>query len=213
MVILLLQIFSLLVFFSISLYEIGYRVARDLEDQWELMRPGKNRYENWTDEQLQERFGNIEDKMEAMSLESIIQQFQEKVEKDNQVNTTFQVSDEEISSLKSEIEKEKQEEAEAEAQEVQDVQENSADSSEMEGEEEVEWEKKDYYITKEDFERLKNEDGTITINGERLVIEDICDVANDEIEEEVPFLQIDEKAKKKEKKKHSKKHTKKLIVC
>ena len=29
--------------------------------------------------------------------------FQEKVEKDNQVNTTFQVSDEEISSLKSEI--------------------------------------------------------------------------------------------------------------
>lgn len=177
------------------------------------MRPGKNRYENWTDEQLQERFGNIEDKMEAMSLESIIQQFQEKVEKENQVNTTFQVSDEEISSLKSEIEKEKQAEAEAEAQEVQDVQENSADSSEMEGEEEVEWEKKDYYITKEDFERLKNEDGTITINGERLVIENICDVANDEIEEEVPFLQIDEKAKKKEKKKHSKKHTKKLIVC
>ena len=177
------------------------------------MRPGKNRYENWTDEQLQERFGNIEDKMEAMSLESIIQQFQEKVEKDNQVNTTFQVSDEEISSLKSEIEKEKQAEAEAEAQEVQEVQENSADSSEMEGEEEVEWEKKDYYITKEDFERLKNEDGTITINGERLVIENICDVANDEIEEEVPFLQIDEKAKKKEKKKHSKKHTKKLIVC
>ena len=177
------------------------------------MRPGKNRYENWTDEQLQERFGNIEDKMEAMSLESIIQQFQEKVEKENQVNTTFQVSDEEISSLKSEIEKEKQEEAEAEAQEAQDVQENSADSSEMEGEEEVEWEKKDYYITKEDFERLKNEDGTITINGERLVIENICDVANDEIEEEVPFLQIDEKAKKKEKKKHSKKHTKKLIVC
>ena len=148
-----------------------------------------------------------------MSLESIIQQFQEKVEKENQVNTTFQVSDEEISSLKSEIEKEKQAEAEAEAQEVQEVQENSADSSEMEGEEEVEWEKKDYYITKEDFERLKNEDGTITINGERLVIENICDVANDEIEEEVPFLQIDEKAKKKEKKKHSKKHTKKLIVC
>ena len=184
------------------------------------MRTGKNRYENWTDEQLQERFGNIEDKMEAMSLESIIQQFQEKVEKDNQVNTTFQVSDEEISSLKSEIEKEKQEEAEGETetetetvQDSQDGQENSADSSEMEGEEEVEWEKKDYYITKEDFERLKNEDGTITINGERLVIEDICDVANDEIEEEVPFLQIDEKAKKKEKKKHSKKHTKKQIVC
>ena len=184
------------------------------------MRPGKNRYENWTDEQLQERFGNIEDKMEAMSLESIIQQFQEKVEKDNQVNTTFQVSDEEISSLKSEIEKEKQEEAEgeteAETEAVQDGQENSAnslDSAEMEGEEGVEWEKKDYYITKEDFERLKNEDGTITINGERLVIEDICDVANDDIEEEVPFLQIDEKAKKKEKKKHTKKHTKKLIVC
>ena len=183
------------------------------------MRPGKNRYENWTDEQLQERFGNIEDKMEAMSLESIIQQFQEKVEKDNQVNTTFQVSDEEISSLKSEIEKEKQEEAEGETeteteavQDSQDGQENSADSldsAEMEGEEGVEWEKKDYYITKEDFERLKNEDGTITINGERLVIEDICDVANDDIEEEVPFLQIDEKAKKKEKKKH----TKKLIVC
>lgn len=193
----------------VIVYSIGYRVARDLEDQWELMRPGKNRYENWTDEQLQERFGNIEDKMEAMSLESIIQQFQEKVEKDNQVNTTFQVSDEEISSLKSEIEKEKQKEEEMaqEALAAQEAQENE-ESSNME-EEEVEWEKKDYYITKEDFERLKNGDGTITINGERLVIEDICDVTSDEIEEEVPFLEIDEKPKKKEKKNHTKKHNKK----
>ena len=28
------------------------------------MRPGKTRYENWTNEQLQERFGNVEEKME-----------------------------------------------------------------------------------------------------------------------------------------------------
>ena len=46
------------------------------------MRPGKTRYENWTNEQLQERFGNVEEKMEAMSLESIVQSYQQKLEEE-----------------------------------------------------------------------------------------------------------------------------------
>ena len=71
-------------------------MARDLEDQWELMRPGKNRYENWSEEELQERFGNVEEKMEAMSLESVIEGFQERVEKENQTvnEEAFHVSEE-----------------------------------------------------------------------------------------------------------------------
>ena len=137
-------------------------MARDLEDQWELMRPGKNRYENWSEEELQERFGNVEEKMEAMSLESVIEGFQERVEKENQpVNEeAFHVSEEEMKGLKEEMKKE----------------------------EEEEWEEKEYYMTREDFEKLKNPDGTITINGENLVIEGISDVKEGEIkDEEVPF--------------------------
>ena len=140
-------------------------MARDLEDQWELMRPGKNRYENWSEEELQERFGNVEEKMEAMSLESVIEGFQERVEKENQpVNEeAFHVSEEEVKGLKEEMKKE----------------------------EEEEWEKKEYYMTREDFEKLKNPDGTITINGENLVIEGISDVKEVEIkDEEVPFVEV-----------------------
>ena len=140
-------------------------MARDLEDQWELMRPGKNRYENWSEEELQERFGNVEEKMEAMSLESVIEGFQERVEKENQpVNEeAFHVSEEEMKGLKEEMKKE----------------------------EEEEWEKKEYYMTREDFEKLKNPDGTITINGENLVIEGISDVKEGEIkDEEVPFVEV-----------------------
>lgn len=140
-------------------------MARDLEDQWELMRPGKNRYENWSEEELQERFGNVEEKMEAMSLESVIEGFQERVEKENQpVNEeAFHVSEEEVKGLKEEMKKE----------------------------EEEEWEKKEYYMTREDFEKLKNPDGTITINGENLVIEGISDVKEGEIkDEEVPFVEV-----------------------
>ena len=140
-------------------------MARDLEDQWELMRPGKNRYEHWSEEELQERFGNVEEKMEAMSLESVIEGFQERVEKENQpVNEeAFHVSEEEVKGLKEEMKKE----------------------------EEEEWEEKEYYMTREDFEKLKNPDGTITINGENLVIEGISDVKEGEIkDEEVPFVEV-----------------------
>lgn len=140
-------------------------MARDLEDQWELMRPGKNRYENWSEEELQERFGNVEEKMEAMSLESVIEGFQERVEKENQpVNEeAFHVSEEEVKGLKEEMKKE----------------------------EEEEWEEKEYYMTREDFEKLRNPDGTITINGENLVIEGISDVKEGEIkDEEVPFVEV-----------------------
>ena len=140
-------------------------MARDLEDQWELMRPGKNRYENWSEEELQERFGNVEEKMEAMSLESVIEGFQERVEKENQPanEEAFHVSEEEMKGLKEEMKKE----------------------------EEEEWEEKEYYMTREDFEKLKNPDGTITINGENLVIEGISDVKEGEIkDEEVPFVEV-----------------------
>ena len=80
-------------------------MARDLEDQWELMRPGKNRYENWSEEQLEERFGNIEEKMEAMSLESLIQGFQERVEEENKPGdaTSFRVSENQVKELKAEM--------------------------------------------------------------------------------------------------------------
>lgn len=169
------------------------------------MRPGRNRYEDWTEEQLQERFGNIEEKMEAMSLESIVQQFQEKVEKENQVGTNFRVSDDEIESLKSEIEQEQKQEKE---------QEQEQDVEEPEGEEE-EWEEKEYYMTKEDFERMKNEDGTITINGEKFLIEDIVDVQESELQDvEVPFLEIDEKKKtKKERTSKIRNNNKKRRLC
>lgn len=129
------------------------------------MRPGKNRYENWSEEELQERFGNVEEKMEAMSLESVIEGFQERVEKENQpINEeAFHVSEEELNGLKEEMKKE-------------------------EGEE---WEEKEYYMTREDFEKLKNPDGTITINGENLVIEGISDVKEGEVKDEkVPFVEV-----------------------
>ena len=103
--------------------------------------------------------------MEAMSLESVIEGFQERVEKENQpVNEeAFHVSEEEMKGLKEEMKKE----------------------------EEEEWEEKEYYMTREDFEKLKNPDGTITINGENLVIEGISDVKEGEIkDEEVPFVEV-----------------------
>ena len=47
-------------------------------------------------------------------------------------------------------------------------------------------------MTKEDFERLRNDDGTITIDGQRLHIEDFAEVNEAEIrDEEVPFIQLD----------------------
>ncbi len=162
-------------------------MARDLEDQWELMRPGKNRYENWSEEQLEERFGNIEEKMEAMSLESLIQGFQERVEEENKPGdaTSFRVSENQVKELKAEMEEEKKKEEEKEEKVEKEEEETN----------EEEWEEKEFYMTREDYERLKNPDGTITINGENLVIEGIQDVKEGEVQdEEVPFIEVrDEK--------------------
>lgn len=162
-------------------------MARDLEDQWELMRPGKNRYENWSEEQLEERFGNIEEKMEAMSLESLIQGFQERVEEENKPGdaTSFRVSENQVKELKAEMEGEKKKEEEKEEKVEKEEEETN----------EEEWEEKEFYMTREDYERLKNPDGTITINGENLVIEGIQDVKEGEVQdEEVPFIEVrDEK--------------------
>ena len=162
-------------------------MARDLEDQWELMRPGKNRYENWSEEQLEERFGNIEEKMEAMSLESLIQGFQERVEEENKPGdaTSFRVRENQVKELKAEMEEEKKKEEEKEEKVEKEEEETN----------EEEWEEKEFYMTREDYERLKNPDGTITINGENLVIEGIQDVKEGEVQdEEVPFIEVrDEK--------------------
>ena len=86
------------------------------------MRPGKNRYESWTEEQLQERFGNIEEKMEALSLDSLIHQYQQRVEQENSPNSSFLVDEEEVNQLKEEIEKEEQEEIEKEEQQEKEQQ-------------------------------------------------------------------------------------------
>ena len=162
-------------------------MARDLEDQWELMRPGKNRYENWSEEQLEERFGIIEEKMETMSLESLIQGFQERVEEENKPGdaTSFRVSENQVKELKAEMEEEKKKEEEKEEKVEKEEEETN----------EEEWEEKEFYMTREDYERLKNPDGTITINGENLVIEGIQDVKEGEVQdEEVPFIEVrDEK--------------------
>ena len=163
-------------------------MARDLEDQWELMRPGKNRYENWSEEQLEERFGNIEEKMEAMSLESLIQGFQERVEEENKPGdaTSFRVSENQVKELKAEMEEEEK---------VKEAKKEEKAKKEEEETNEEEWEEKEFYMTREDYERLKNPDGTITINGENLVIEGIQDVKEGEVQdEEVPFIEVrDEK--------------------
>ena len=151
------------------------------------MRPGKNRYENWSEEQLEERFGNIEEKMGAMSLESLIQGFQERVEEENKPGdaTSFRVSENQVKELKAEMEEEKKKEEEKEEKVEKEEEETN----------EEEWEEKEFYMTREDYERLKNPDGTITINGENLVIEGIQDVKEGEVQdEEVPFIEVrDEK--------------------
>ena len=169
--------------------QTGYRIARDLEDQWELMRPGKNRYESWTEEQLQERFGNIEEKMEALSLDSLIHQYQQRVEQENSPNSSFLVDEEEVNQLKEEIEKEEQEEIEKEEQQEKEQQ-------------DPEYEMNDYYMTKEDFEKLRNDDGTITINGQRLQIEEVSDVGKEDLrDEQVPFIQVSESNPRRERRK------------
>ena len=148
-------------------------MARDLEDQWELMRPGKTRYENWTNEQLQERFGNVEEKMEALSLESIVQSYQQRVEEECQGENPFLLDEATVNSVKEEVKKEQEEKEEGT---------------------EEEFETNEYYMTREDLEKAMNDDGTITINGQRLKIEEIADVKSEEVlDQEVPFLELKQK--------------------
>ena len=163
------------------------------------MRPGRNRYESWTEEQLQERFGNIEEKMEAFSLDSLIQQYQQRVEQENAPGSFF-VDAKEVDQLKEEIAKEQANESanESSNESSNESANNTHPSIESSNEstaslsEDADYETKDYYMTKEDFERLRNDDGTITIDGQRLHIEDFVEDSDSELkDEEVPFIQLD----------------------
>lgn len=161
------------------------------------MRPGRNRYESWTEEQLQERFGNIEEKMEALSLDSLIQQYQQRVEQENAPGSFF-VDAKEVDELKEEIANESLNEPSIESPNESSIEPSSESSVESPIEstaslsEDADYETKDYYMTKEDFERLRNDDGTITIDGQRLHIEDFAEVSASELQdEEVPFIQLD----------------------
>ena len=161
------------------------------------MRPGRNRYESWTEEQLQERFGNIEEKMEALSLDSLIQQYQQRVEQENAPGSFF-VDAKEVDELKEEIANESLNESSNESPIESPNEPPSESSSEPSFEstaslsDDADYETKDYYMTKEDFERLRNDDGTITIDGQRLHIEDFAEVSTSELQdEEVPFIQLD----------------------
>ena len=151
-----------------------------------MMRPGKTRYENWTNEQLQERFGNVEEKMEAMSLESIVQSYQQKVEEECHGENPFLLDEATVNSVKEEVKKEQEE------------------TKEKTEEEEEEFETNEYYMTREDLEKAMNDDGTITINGQRLKIEEIADVKSEEIvDQEVPFLELKQRQEDKNAKNRS----------
>ena len=146
---------------------------------------------------MQERFGNIEEKMEALSLDSLIQQYQQRVEQENAPGSFF-VDAKEVDELKEEIAKESMNESMSESMSESQNESMSESSNESMSEstaslsEDADYETKDYYMTKEDFERLRNDDGTITIDGQRLYIEDFADVNDSELQdEEVPFIQLD----------------------
>lgn len=175
-----------------NIFSPRYRVARDLEDQWELMRPGKTRYENWTNEQLQERFGNVEEKMEAMSLEEIIQNYQKNVEENCSGDNPFVVDESTVSQLKKEVEEEKgREDEKGQEEKGQENERGQEDSKQVDSDDE--YETKDYYLTREDLEKMMNDDGTITIGGQRLKIEEIANVNEEDIEDkEVPFLELED---------------------
>ena len=71
-------------------------------------------------------------------------------------------------------------------------------------EEEEEFETNEYYMTREDLEKAMNDDGTITINGQRLKIEEIADVKSEEIvDQEVPFLELKQRQEDKNAKNRS----------
>lgn len=150
---------------------------------------------------MQERFGNIEEKMEALSLDSLIQQYQQRVEQENAPGSFF-VDAKEVDELKEEIANESLNESSIESSSESSSESSNEPSSESSNEspsestsslsEDANYETKDYYMTKEDFERLRNDDGTITIDGQRLHIEDFAEVSTSELQdEEVPFIQLE----------------------
>ena len=162
---------------------------------------------------MQERFGNIEEKMEALSLDSLIQQYQQRVEQENAPGSFF-VDAKEVDELKEEIANESINESSIESSSESSNEPSNEPSIEPSSEspiespiespsespsestsslsEDADYETKDYYMTKEDFERLRNDDGTITIDGQRLHIEDFAEVSASELQdEEVPFIQLD----------------------
>lgn len=146
---------------------------------------------------MQERFGNIEEKMEALSLDSLIQQYQQRVEQENAPGSFF-VDAKEVDELKEEIANESLNEPSNESSSESPIESSiespieSSNESTASLSEDADYETKDYYMTKEDFERLRNDDGTITIDGQRLHIEDFAEVSASELQdEEVPFIQLD----------------------
>ena len=135
--------------------------------------------------------------MEALSLDSLIQQYQQRVEQENAPGSFF-VDAKEVDELKEEIANESLNESSNESPIESPNEPPSESSSEPSFEstaslsEDADYETKDYYMTKEDFERLRNDDGTITIDGQRLHIEDFAEVSDSELQdEEVPFIQLD----------------------
>lgn len=135
--------------------------------------------------------------MEALSLDSLIQQYQQRVEQENAPGSFF-VDAKEVDELKEEIANESLNESSNESPIESPNEPPSESSSEPSFEstaslsEDADYETKDYYMTKEDFERLRNDDGTITIDGQRLHIEDFAEVSTSELQdEEVPFIQLD----------------------
>ena len=137
--------------------------------------------------------------MEAFSLDSLIQQYQQRVEQENAPGSFF-VDAKEVDQLKEEIAKEQANESanESSNESSNESANNTHPSIESSNEstaslsEDADYETKDYYMTKEDFERLRNDDGTITIDGQRLHIEDFAEVSDSELQdEEVPFIQLD----------------------
>ena len=151
--------------------------------------------------------------MEALSLDSLIQQYQQRVEQENAPGSFF-VDAKEVDELKEEIANESINESSIESSSESSNEPSNEPSIEPSSEspiespiespsespsestsslsEDADYETKDYYMTKEDFERLRNDDGTITIDGQRLHIEDFAEVSASELQdEEVPFIQLD----------------------
>lgn len=91
-----------------------------------------------------------------------------------------------VSQLKKEVEEEKSQKEKSDKKGEENREEHDQE------EDTDEYETKDYYLTREDLEKMMNDDGTITIGGQRLKIEEIADVNEEDIEgKEVPFLELE----------------------